>query len=194
MPKGEVHVELYVDYAEDEKLSDVSRSARLLWVDSLLLAKRLLSDGVVSLRQIERLSLPETPAKTKRLIVELEDSGGFEKVDQGWYVSGFLKRNKSKAQIVAERVAAQDAAEKGNHQRWHEDKPSPKCRYCLAESSVSPSGTRSSTPSGQAKRVGSPETETETETETVTNDRVPDRPRKPQATPPPDFVPQSPTR
>lgn len=171
MPKGELHVTLYVNYADDEKLTDVSRGARLLYVDALCLAKRMLNDGLLTEPQVAKLAYPETPAKAKRLAGELVDTGAWQWVDEkrSYFISSWLKRNKSRVEVEEDRRKAEDAAALGNHRRWHTEQSQPDCRYCAG--GVTPpksppgSGTRSPTGSGTAKRVVSPETETETETE-----------------------------
>lgn len=162
MPRGEIHVELFVNYADDEKLADVSRGARLLYVDALCLAKRTLNDGVLTQSQVEKLAFPDSPAKARRQAAELVDSGAWAKDGGRYLIPGFLKRNKSRAQVEVMLAEKAKAGAIGNHKRWHTDGDSdPKCDYCRDPKLLAECDPKSSQ---GAKRSGSPETETETET------------------------------
>jgi hypothetical protein len=176
MARGELHVQLNVDYADDPKLADVSRSARLLYVDMLCKAKRTLNDGIFTLSQIRKLMYPEPPARADKALAELVATGAVTRTGAGYAVTAWLKRNKSRAQIEQDRRDAEAAALLGNHKRWHvaRGERDPKCRHCIEGDDPDPgSGTRSGGRSGSVaqpesggNRVVSPETETETETET----------------------------
>jgi hypothetical protein len=137
MPRGELHIQLACDYADDEKFAEVSRSARLLYVDALCLAKRLLNDGTISRAQLDKLMYPERPAAVKRAAAELVDAKLWEWDDgrKVYVISAWLKRNKSRAQVADDRRIAEEAAALGNHRRWHDgrDKRDPKCKHCIEE-------------------------------------------------------------
>lgn len=137
MARGELHVQLSVDYADDEKFADVSRSARLLYVDALCMAKRLLNDGVVTKAQLDKLMYPERPQAAKKAAAELVAAGAW-RWDEGrkvYVITAWLKRNKSRQQIAQDRAAAEEAALLGNHRRWHSaaNKQDPGCRFCVEE-------------------------------------------------------------
>jgi hypothetical protein len=136
MARGELHVQLNVDYADDPKLADVSRSARLLYVDMLCKAKRTLNDGTFTLSQIRKLMYPEPAARADKAVAELVATGAVTRTDAEYAVTAWLKRNKSRAQIEADRIAAEEAALLGNHKRWHTDRKQrdAKCRWCVEES------------------------------------------------------------
>jgi hypothetical protein len=195
MARGELFIQLVVNYADDEKLADVSRSARLLYIDLCLKAKATSNDGIFTASQVEKVMYPETPAKAKRAIGELVASGAvmWDEQRKLFTVPGFLKRNKSRAQIAEDRRLAEEAAALGNHKRWHKGRGETdrKCPHCVAEASAPGSGKgsapgsppRSGTGSGPRNRTESLETETETETE-VLGGALGD-PLTPPATPPP---------
>jgi len=139
MARGELHIQLSVDYADDEKLADVSRSARLLYVDALCKAKRMLNDGVLTVAQVDKLMYPAPAGAAKKAAAELVSTGAWT-WDEGrkvYVIAAWLKRNKSRAQIEQDRAAAEEAALLGNHKRWHvgRKEPDPKCRHCIAEAS-----------------------------------------------------------
>jgi hypothetical protein len=187
MPRGEIFVQLVVDYADDEKLVDVSRSARLLYVDAVCKSKAAKNDGVLTPGQVDRLMYPESRAAAKRAANELVDSGAWlwDEGRKAYVVAAFLKRNKSRAQLEADRLAAEESAALGNHKRWHveRNRADPKCHLCREEPSPPRSGTRSSSRSGAANRTESPETETETETEKNKNPPTPRAVRRPPEPP-----------
>lgn len=137
MARGEIHIQLNVDYADDEKLADVSRSARLLYVDGLCLAKRKLNDGVLTPAQVRKLMYPEPARVADKTAAELAATGAWAWDEErgAWVIPAWLKRNKSRAQIEADRIAAEEAALLGNHKRWHADRKQrdAKCRWCVGE-------------------------------------------------------------
>jgi hypothetical protein len=170
----ELFLPLYVDYADDPKLENVTRDARLLYVDSAIRCKKLLTDGFISDAQLLKAASGLSPKKARNCATELTATGAFERLDDlgGWLLPAFLKRNKSRAQVQADQAEASDAGVRGNHERWHRDRISPTCPLCPGtepDGSGTRSGGRSDTRSG-LDRVGgpisSPETETETETRT----------------------------
>ncbi len=138
MARGELHIQLNVDYADDEKLADVSRSARLLYVDALCKAKRLLNDGIVTTTLLRKLMYPEPPAVATKAATELVNTGAWrwDEDRQVYVIVAWLKRNKSRAQVEADRITAEEASLKANHSRWHTGRkdPDPKCRLCIEES------------------------------------------------------------
>jgi hypothetical protein len=189
MARGELHIQLNVDYADDEKLADVSRSARLLYVDALCKAKRMLNDGILTPAQVEKLGYPERPPAVKKAAGELVANGAWrwDEDRKVYVIAAWLKRNKSRAQIEEDRAVAEEASLRANHKRWHVDRKDPdaRCRLCKEES-TSGSGRGSGKGSGRGSQRGqrsdSTETETETETETrSTGGTLPPDPLRPSA-------------
>jgi hypothetical protein len=185
MARGELHVQLAVNYADDEKFEDVSRSARLLYVDALCLSKNLLNDGEFSRAKARKLMYPETTRAADKAAAELVAAGLWlwDPDRQVFTIAAWLKRNKSRSQVEQDRKEAEDAALLGNHRRWHVERQrtDPKCRHCLENPSPPRSGTRS----GAAIPTESPETETETETETKNKEQPPVAPRPARRPPEP---------
>jgi hypothetical protein len=173
MARGELHIQLAVNYADDEKFEEVSRSARLLYVDSLCSAKELLNDGIVTRAKVRKLMYPERPSAADKAAAELVAAGlwTWDEKRKAFTIPAWLKRNKSRSQIEQDRKDAEEASAKANHQRWHvaRNYVDPKCRLC----SNPGSGTGSAPGSGGGIRSESTETETETETETKNKNNPP---------------------
>jgi hypothetical protein len=167
MARGELHIQLAVNYADDEKFEEVSRSARLLYVDSLCSAKELLNDGIFSRAKARKLMYPERPSVADKAAAELVAAGlwSWDEERKVFTITAWLKRNKSRSQIEKDRADAEEAAIRGNHQRWHVERgrTDTKCRLCKEDPSPPRSGTRSVPRSGLRNPTESPETETETE-------------------------------
>jgi hypothetical protein len=187
MARGELHIQLAVNYADDEKFEDVSRSARLLYVDALCNSKNLLNDGEFSRAKARKLMYPETTRAADKAAAELVAAGLWRWDDQRqvFVIAAWLKRNKSRSQIEQDRKEAEENAVAGNHRRWHveRNRTDTKCRLCLE----SPSPPRSGTRSGLRNPTESPETETETETETRTKPPVAPRAATRPPEPPEDH-------
>ncbi len=193
MPRGELHVQLYVNYADDEKLVSVSRSARLLYVDALCQAKRQLNDGRLSPVLVEKLMYPERPATAQKVANELVTSGAWawDEVAKVYIITSWLKRNSSRAEVEAAIEAKVEAGVRGAHMRWHAPtgRVDPKCPLCIATKKpdstthVSTHGSTHSDTHGDgqwgANATQYPETETETETETELKDKNTLPPAKP---------------
>jgi hypothetical protein len=181
MPKGELHVQLNVNYADDDKLSEVSRLARLLYVDALCLCKRTLNDGVLTAQQVKKLCYPAPGSSALREAAELVASNAWLLNPDGTYtVAACLKRNKSRAKVADEQAArAEEDSRKatyGNHIRWHEQRgiTKPDCTWCTSPggSPPDPPGIATRSP-GESPTIPIRRSETETETETETEIRTP---------------------
>lgn len=173
MPKGELHIELVVDYA-DGSLGDVSRGARLLYVDALCKAKFTLNDGTFTRPQLDRLAHPENKRTVTKYLEELTSPPADRRdppltlnPDGTYTISVWLRRNPSAAQVAAkmEEKAAEKtaAARRANHERWHVRRGTtdPNCPLCGSGADTPPDPHRI--------RPGSVRIPTETETETETS-------------------------
>lgn len=100
--KPRLYVPLDVDYLDDEKFDDVSAEAELLYLRSLCLCKRRVSDGHIATKQLRRLSdrMESPPAD---LADELVAAGLWGRTDAGWIVVAYLKHNPSTADIEQKR-------------------------------------------------------------------------------------------
>lgn len=197
MARGEIHLELSVDFADDPKLRALAkygrdvRALRDLYVQMICYCKRNLSDGHVPAEQIGLLVYPDSAKNGFRDARRLAEEGLIEEVDGGYYVPAFLKRNKSREQIEAERLAREAEGSQsggfGNHKRWHVNRGvvMEGCAFC--EASSSPDNKMS----GQPDTGGSPpdsvvhrsESESESESELLApavpppDEPIPLRPR-----------------
>lgn len=138
MARGELHIQLNVEYADDPKLADVSRSARLLYVDALCKAKSLLNDGVLTPAQVRKIAYPESAKAADKAAAELVETGAWTWDGKAYGISAWLKRNKSRAEIEQARKDAEEASLKANHARWHVGRKEvdPKCRLCSEDGSA----------------------------------------------------------
>lgn len=169
MARGELHIELAVNYA-DGSLADVSRGARLLYVDALCLCKRTLNDGVLTRAQLDKLAYPETRRAVTKYLSELTAAPADGKEPPvvanpgGTYtISAWLLRNRSRAEVHAGRQGAggerSQSGSRGNHLRWHQGLGvvKPDCRWC-------PDGIANSDSLSDRSAIATDRTETETET------------------------------
>jgi hypothetical protein len=136
--KGEIHVELSVNFADDPKVRALARygkdarAVRDLWVQMLCHCKESLTDGFVSKEQLGILVYPDPPKVGQRDAERLADVGLIERVDGGYHLPTFLKRNKSRDQVHARMQQKHDAGVLSNHRRWHENRgvTDPTCDHC----------------------------------------------------------------
>lgn len=118
-----------------------SRGIRDLYIMMLLHCKREMTDGMVTEEEIGVLVYPDSPKNGLRDVARLVECELVEPRDGGFYVPAYLKRNKSRDQILAETSEqAQQSSKKGtfgNHKRWHLDRGifAEGCRYCDPNSS-----------------------------------------------------------
>jgi hypothetical protein len=180
-PTGEIHLQLYVGFAEDPKVRALARygrearGCRDLYVQMLCFSKRNRTDGHVTDDELGVLVYPEAPKVGRRDALRLVEVGLIEQTPGGGYrVLAYLKRNKSRAEIEgAGEASSQDNSSNGtfgNHTRWHTNRSivDPECRHC-----ASPSDRGGESPPDRppiAPRIAIHRTETETETETDTGD------------------------
>lgn len=195
MARGEIHIQLNVDFSDDPKVRVLARygrdarSIRDLYVQMLCYAKRTLSDGHVPAEQLGILTYPDSPARSKRDADRLVEVGLIKVVDGGWYVPAYLKRNKSRAQVQA---AVEDKADRtaraatiGNHRRWHELRGKLDLQGCVHCREAIARRDRWAIAASDSLGSGSDRTETETQsqTETQTETGLDSSPKNP---PPPN--------
>lgn len=120
MPRP-IFIPLEVDYADDKDIAKVARFVRTcearalrdLLVQMWCYCKQELSDGHVPIEQIGKLAYPDSLKIALRDADRLVDIGVVERTDTGYYLPGFLKRNKSRAQVEAVSIAKAEAGRKG---------------------------------------------------------------------------------
>lgn len=107
MARGEIHVQLVVNYGEDPKVRALARygrdarACRDLWVQLLCYCKRNLTDGFVPDEELPILVYPDPPRTAERDAARLVDVGLIERVNGGYQLPSFLKRNPTRAQVEA---------------------------------------------------------------------------------------------
>lgn len=187
MPAGEIHVQLAANYAGNRKVRRLmrfgadARLARDLYVQMLCYCKTQLSDGFVPAEEIGLLVYPDPVETGERNAQQLVEAELIEVADGGYFVTGWFKRNRGRAEIRDEMGARHDDGLRGNHLRWHagRGKSDPRCEFCtpsdrggdrrgdrLPESGASPPGE-------SRGDVGGESSETETETVKTKTSRPP---------------------
>jgi hypothetical protein len=143
MATGEIHIELAVNFAEDPKLRSLLRHGpdvrglRDLYVLMICYCKRNLTDGFVPLEEVGLMVYPDLWENGQRDAKRLIEAGLIQETDGGYVVAAYVKRNRTKAEVLQ---LAQDKASGGtlgNHKRWHEAKgivrdDCPHCRSAMA--------------------------------------------------------------
>lgn len=145
MAAGEIHVPLWVDYGDDDKIIDAGEKAELLFIRGLCFMKRNKTDGFISDRQLARIMLPGAKARAARLV----EVGLWERVTDGYYCPSFLKRNKSRSEIDETSEHRTAAALAANHRRWHSETRSDSCPLC--DPLCDPESDRSTESSSQSQ-------------------------------------------
>lgn len=109
MALGEIYIKLIVGFPKDPKVRALARFgdeaglARDLYVQMCLYCKDMLSDGFVPAEEIGALAYPLAIEHANQLAKQLASVGLTKEVSngeaQGWQVSAFLKRNRSREQV-----------------------------------------------------------------------------------------------
>jgi len=199
MATGEIHIELAVNFAEDPKLRSLLRyghevrGLRDLYVLMICYCKRNLTDGFVPLEEIGLMVYPDSWENGQRDAKRLAEVGLITETDGGYVVAAYVKRNRTKAEVLQLAKDKASGGSLGNHKRWHEAKGivHPDCPHCdslmdrSSDRTTDPTSDPNSDPTADQRtesdsdrapnREGSPETETETETET---DKTPPTPQR----------------
>lgn len=153
MKQPRLYVPLDVDYLDDEKFDGVSVEAELLYIRSLCLVKRRMSDGFIDRRQLRRLC-DRFDGDPVDAATELVAEGLWTTVDGGWTVAAWLKHNPSKADIEERRAA--EAERKASYRKRDEVSH-------VARRGTNPRATDSPTGQNVARRAAEAEAQAETE-------------------------------
>lgn len=116
-----IYLKLEVDFADEEDVVRLARftrpgearACRDLLVQMWLYCKRNLTDGHVMLEQVGKLAYPDPPKVGVRDADRLVEVGIAERTPTGYYLPGYLKRNKSRAQVEEERARKAEAGRAG---------------------------------------------------------------------------------
>ena len=144
---GEIYLELNVEYYLDDAIAGVGVEAELLFVRGLCLARKLMTDGRLGDSQVRRLAadLVDTDAAAQALV----DARLWRRGKGNYLIVNFLKRNPSRAQIVARSEERSRAGALGNHTKYHGDKPRRDCEFCRAARSTEHAATAIATATQQ---------------------------------------------
>jgi hypothetical protein len=138
----ELFLPLEVLFHEDEIVARVARygkdarAVRDLLVQMWLYCKRRTSDGHVPLEEVGKFVYPDSPKIGLRDADRLVEIGMAKKTDTGYFLPGYLKRNKSRAEVQERKDAlaeeGSEAGRLGNHDRWHVQRGivNPDCEFC----------------------------------------------------------------
>ena len=164
-----IYVQVDADYDSDDKIIEAGPMAELLYVRSLAFCKRKLSDGAVKRSQLSVVGarIPNAKGHAKTLV----DVGLWVETEEGWIVAAWSKRNRSHADVQAQREISSEAGIRGNHERWHigeEGKPSSKCPLCRSERIGLPDRVPSGAVSPKPETKPQPKTEPKTDTKPIT--------------------------
>lgn len=138
MAAGEIHIELAVNFAEDPKMRSLLRygsevrGLRDLYVLMICYCKRNLTDGFVPAEEIGLMVYPDTWDNGQRDAKRLIEAGLLLETDGGYVVAAYVKRNRTKAEVLALLQDKAAGGSLGNHKRWHEGKGVVKsdCKHC----------------------------------------------------------------
>jgi hypothetical protein len=177
----ELFVPMSVNAMDDPKLVRAGAFAELVFYRSTQLAKRLASDG-----HIDRTHLPHLCRGLRgpysKHTDPLVNEGLWVREGDGFRIASFLKRNKSRAQLDAQRDTKAAAGAKGNHVKHHVEQGRyvASCEWCLAE--CDDTGSHSARDGSRHSEVKSEGSEVDTSHD---NDRSGTRPAGPSS---PDAI------
>jgi len=136
---GDLFTPLHVDYQSDPKIIEAGHVAEVLFVRSLAMSKRLLSDGVVKRVQLPSLCLG-LPGRPQTIVAALVSVGLWTEIDGGWQITNWLKWNPTAASLQAKAARKRASGLRANHERWHvgpNGKSSDTCSICYPDPSES---------------------------------------------------------
>lgn len=133
-------VPLDVNTPDDPKILAAGDRGELVYYRSLCLAKRCMSDGFIATEQLRLLGATAKDAGA------LERTGLWVAVDGGWTIPGFLKRNKSAAEIREHRD--KEAERKRTWRKQRDD-------IATRDGTAASDGTDSRATASEVKSLGS---------------------------------------
>lgn len=99
---------------EHEKCVGLSSDAWCLWLHGLTYCSRNLTDGRIPEAMLHRLSAVKNPKKAAQ---ELIDAGLWDKAPKAYLVHDYLEHQRSKAQVEADREAANERQRRAREKR-----------------------------------------------------------------------------
>lgn len=128
-----LHVQLDVEYPNNDRVIDAGPMAELLYVRAMCFAKKSMRDGLITRNQLTVIG--RKIPKVEKEAANLVDVGLWEVAPKGWRIIGWLQRNKPAAKVLAESERKRLDSIAKNHKRWHidEGKTSPSCALCYPD-------------------------------------------------------------
>lgn len=127
---GTLFIKLDVNYADDPKIIEVGEKSEILYVRSLCLAKRIMSDGFIADAHLPRFGLSGVNARARKLVA----AGLWTRDDErgGYVITAWSRRNPPAAGKDEKASQAAEDGIRGNHKRWHSDRGiiEPTCPLC----------------------------------------------------------------
>lgn len=122
------YVPLDINYLRDPAIRKAGPDAELLYIRTLAFIKGAGTDGVLYEWDLSVVAVGlKFPEKRAAALVK---NGLWEKVDDGWYVSAWVKWNMTQDELKEQREAKRAGAIKTNHNRKHAGEPDPTCPHC----------------------------------------------------------------
>jgi hypothetical protein len=155
-----IYVKLDANFFDDPKVIEAGEPAAWLYLETLAMSKRMMTDGRISESQLRRVRVHNRARRVQQLL----KVGLWKRTEDGYEIVAYLKHNKSAGAIAQTSEQRKAAGRKANHERWHVSPPRPAtdCEFCH------PSDLGSDSESGSDR--GRESTETKTESETKTDD------------------------
>jgi hypothetical protein len=115
-------VKLDCEFDSDDKVLACSGQAQLVFIKSLMLSKRRMSDGFIHSKHLRLLAdaFDDGPENRAGWAQELVDAGLWTEVPDGWVIGSWSKHNKSSADIEKDNAA--EAERKRVWRESHRDK------------------------------------------------------------------------
>jgi len=153
-------VPIDVNFPIDPKVVRVSAAAKLTYLQSLMLAKQLLTDGRLEAKHLYHALDPEHVPQAAEIAAELVAAGLWEECEDGWMIPAWLKHNKPAREVEHDAASKRQAGQHGGRASAATRKQTPSRPEALCLPSASASAADS------AKQTPTQSTETEVETET----------------------------
>jgi hypothetical protein len=170
---GKLYVPLDTDYWRNPRMMTVGPNAELLYVRALCFAKETLSDGYLSAGQV-RLFADGVSRKWRVHADKLVGAGLWEATDDGRRITGFLERNRSRAEVEVLSETRAEAGRVGGVRSGESRSNRGESSSNLGESEATPKQLASQNPRNQAEPASRIATKTNTESESETESSLRD--------------------
>lgn len=115
-----VFAKIECDLPDNEKIMKAGALCELLYVRGLLFCKERLTDGVIPAVRLAKIAAG-IPGDANEHAAKLVQVGLWTTTPDGWDVPGWKDRNKSKAEVEAEREVTSEKRRSAANTRWKRD-------------------------------------------------------------------------